>query len=109
MVWIGLIRSPINTGLIQQHQHQGIRRPGGFCQQDHQEMLANIQSVTQTLIQNTNNVKELIGSSEVGRRGLQEVVEDIKEIAKESEGLLEINEVGKHSQPNQPAFDERRH
>ncbi|MDR0629484.1 MAG: methyl-accepting chemotaxis protein [Treponema sp.] len=58
-----------------------------------EEMLANIQSVTQTLIQNTNNVKELIGSSEVGRRGLQEVVEDIKEIAKESEGLLEINEV----------------
>ncbi|MDR1971631.1 MAG: methyl-accepting chemotaxis protein [Treponema sp.] len=58
-----------------------------------EEMLANIQSVTQTLIKNSDNVKELIEASEVGRTGLQEVAADIQEIARESEGLLEINAV----------------
>ncbi len=58
-----------------------------------EEMLANIQSVTQTLIKNTDNVKELSSASEVGRNGLQEVAVDIQSIAKESEGLLEVNTV----------------
>jgi methyl-accepting chemotaxis protein len=58
-----------------------------------EEMLANIQSVTQTLVKNSANVKELINSSEAGRAGLQEVAEDIQKIARESEGLLEINSV----------------
>ncbi|MDR0583933.1 MAG: methyl-accepting chemotaxis protein, partial [Treponema sp.] len=58
-----------------------------------EEMLANIQSVTQTLVKNSGNVKELIDASEVGRSGLQEVAADIQEIARESEGLLEINAV----------------
>jgi methyl-accepting chemotaxis protein len=58
-----------------------------------EEMLANIQSVTSTLIKNTDNVRELMGASEVGRTGLQEVATDIQEIARESEGLLEINAV----------------
>ncbi|MDR1059318.1 MAG: methyl-accepting chemotaxis protein [Treponema sp.] len=58
-----------------------------------EEMLANIQSVSQTLIKNADNVKELIEASEVGRSGLQEVAADIQGIARESEGLLEINAV----------------
>ena len=58
-----------------------------------EQMVANIQSVTQTLIKNSTNVKELIESSEVGRNGLSEVAADIQEIARESEGLLEINAV----------------
>ncbi|MDR3342543.1 MAG: methyl-accepting chemotaxis protein, partial [Treponema sp.] len=58
-----------------------------------EEMLANIQSVTQTLVKNVDNVKKLADASEVGRSGLQEVSTDIQEIARESEGLLEINEV----------------
>jgi methyl-accepting chemotaxis protein len=58
-----------------------------------EEMLANIQSVTQTLIKNADNVKDLASASEVGRTGLQEVASDIQEIARESEGLLEINAV----------------
>jgi methyl-accepting chemotaxis protein len=58
-----------------------------------EEMLANIQSVTQTLIKNGDNVKNLSGASEVGRTGLREVATDIQEIARESEGLLEINAV----------------
>jgi methyl-accepting chemotaxis protein len=58
-----------------------------------EEMLANIQSVTQTLIKNAGNVKELIEASEVGKTGLQDVAADIREISRESEGLLEINAV----------------
>jgi len=58
-----------------------------------EEMVANIASVTDTLIKNGANVKTLTDSSEVGRNGLQEVSSDIQEIARESEGLLEINSV----------------
>jgi methyl-accepting chemotaxis protein len=58
-----------------------------------EEMIANIQSVTNTLNKNTESVKDLLESSEVGRTGLQEVATDIQEIARESEGLLEINAV----------------
>jgi methyl-accepting chemotaxis protein len=58
-----------------------------------EEMLANIDSVTRTLIKNGDNVKDLIDASEVGRTGLQDVASDIQTIARESEGLLEINAV----------------
>jgi methyl-accepting chemotaxis protein len=58
-----------------------------------EEMLANIQSVTQTLVKNSGNVRELIEAADVGRTGLQDVAADIQEIARESEGLLEINAV----------------
>jgi methyl-accepting chemotaxis protein len=58
-----------------------------------EEMVANISSVTNTLVSNATNVKTLQDSSEVGRGGLQEVATDIQEIARESEGLLEINSV----------------
>jgi len=57
------------------------------------QMVANIQAVTETLIKNSNNVKTLQDASEAGRSGLQEVSSDIHEIARESEGLLEINAV----------------
>jgi methyl-accepting chemotaxis protein len=58
-----------------------------------EEMLANIQSVTQTLFKNTDKVNELTDASGVGRGGLQTVALDVLEIARESEGLLEINSV----------------
>jgi methyl-accepting chemotaxis protein len=58
-----------------------------------EEMLANIKSVTQTLVRNAGNVKELYSASKAGRTGLSEVAEDIREISRESEGLLEINSV----------------
>jgi len=58
-----------------------------------EEMIANINSVTETLVSNADNVKTLQDASEVGRTGLQEVASDIQEIARESEGLLEINSV----------------
>ncbi|MDR0321570.1 MAG: methyl-accepting chemotaxis protein [Treponema sp.] len=58
-----------------------------------EQMVANIRSVTETLIKNGDNVKTLLGASEVGRTGLQDVSQDIQEIARESEGLLEINAV----------------
>jgi methyl-accepting chemotaxis protein len=56
-----------------------------------EQMLANINSVTQTLVKNARNVAELSRASEIGRMGLVRVAGDIKEIAQESEGLLEIN------------------
>jgi methyl-accepting chemotaxis protein len=58
-----------------------------------EEMIANINSVTGTLVSNADNVKTLQDASEIGRTGLQEVASDIQEIARESEGLLEINSV----------------
>jgi methyl-accepting chemotaxis protein len=58
-----------------------------------EQMLANIQSVTGTLIRNADNVSALAEASVVGHTSLQDVAADIKEIAKESEGLLEINAV----------------
>jgi methyl-accepting chemotaxis protein len=58
-----------------------------------EQLLANIESVTHTLVKNTGNVNQLMEASEVGRTGLQDVAADIQEIARESEGLLEINAV----------------
>jgi len=58
-----------------------------------EEMVANIGSVTNTLVNNTANVNTLKEASETGKSGLQEVATDIQEIARESEGLLEINAV----------------
>jgi methyl-accepting chemotaxis protein len=58
-----------------------------------EEMVANISSVTSTLVNNAANVQNLQEASEVGRGGLQGVAGDIQEIARESEGLLEINAV----------------
>jgi len=58
-----------------------------------EEMVANIQSVTNALTKNTEQVKELQSASEVGNSGINEVVADIRGIAAESESLLEINSV----------------
>ena len=58
-----------------------------------EQMVANIQSVTNTLKNNSKNVETLRDVSELGRNGLQEESVDIREIARESEGLLEINSV----------------
>jgi len=58
-----------------------------------EQMLTNIRSVTDTLIRNTNNINNLAESSDAGRVDLQKVSADIQEIARESEGLLQINSV----------------
>jgi methyl-accepting chemotaxis protein len=58
-----------------------------------EQMVANINSVTGTLVNNAANVSTLKEASEAGRTGLQGVASDIQEIARESEGLLEINSV----------------
>ena len=58
-----------------------------------EEMVANVQSVTNTLVKNNTNVQTLREASEIGHSGLSEVAADIREISRESEGLLEINSV----------------
>jgi len=75
-----------------EHQSSNITQASAAIEQ----MVANIQSVTDTLIKNAANVQTLIDASDVGHTGLQEVVTDIKEIARESQGMLEINSVMKN-------------
>jgi len=58
-----------------------------------EEMLANIASVTQTLAKNMSNVTELSSASEKGRTDLGEVSAKIRDVAKDSQGLLEISAV----------------
>jgi methyl-accepting chemotaxis protein len=58
-----------------------------------EEMIANVQSVSATVQKNIQGMQELAESADVGRAGLQEVSADLQEIARESEGLLEINGV----------------
>jgi methyl-accepting chemotaxis protein len=58
-----------------------------------EQMVANIRAVTDTLVKNEKNVQVLMNASGVGRNGLEKVTEDIREIARKSEGLLEINSV----------------
>jgi len=58
-----------------------------------EQMTANINSVTKTLIENSKNVKDLAEASEIGKTGLQTVAQEIDGIAKDSEGLLEINKL----------------
>jgi methyl-accepting chemotaxis protein len=81
-----------NIGELNKHietQSQSINQSSAAIEQ----MLANIASVTQTLVKNDDNVKNLAAASDTGRMGLQEVSADIREIARESEGLLEITAV----------------
>jgi len=58
-----------------------------------EQMIANTRSVNNTLSRNAQNVKELQEAAVVGQSGLNEVATDFKEIARESESLLEINSV----------------
>jgi len=58
-----------------------------------EEMTANIHSVTQTLAENGKNVSALTEASENGRTGLELVAQEIQGIARDSEGLLQINSV----------------
>ncbi|MDR2398278.1 MAG: methyl-accepting chemotaxis protein [Spirochaetaceae bacterium] len=58
-----------------------------------EDMLVRIRSIAETLSQNQGNVLSLAKASETGRQGLEQVVADIQEIERESQGLLEINAV----------------
>jgi len=58
-----------------------------------EEMMANIGSVTQTLFKNSENIKRLSASSEAGRSVLDTVTAAIKDVAKESDGLIEISQI----------------
>jgi methyl-accepting chemotaxis protein len=61
-----------------------------------EKMITEISSVNDALAVNSKSMTELLSSSEQGRSALQEVASDLKEIARESEGLLEINSVIKN-------------
>jgi len=76
-------------GVLVQEQTKNVAQASSAIE----EMVANTNSVTNTVISNANNVKILKEASEIGRNGLHEVSADIQEILKDSEGLLEINSV----------------
>jgi methyl-accepting chemotaxis protein len=57
------------------------------------EMADTIRAVTQTLEQNAANIESLEHSSNEGKADAQVVVEGVRSIAQESEGLKEINAV----------------
>ncbi|MCL1814449.1 MAG: methyl-accepting chemotaxis protein [Treponema sp.] len=61
-----------------------------------EEMLANISSITVSLGKNDRDLQDLQEASSEGNNSLQQVSADIQEIAKESEGLLQINAVMKN-------------
>jgi methyl-accepting chemotaxis protein len=58
-----------------------------------EQMFTNIRSVGDTLVKNQTSVRALTEASQAGKQDIEAVAGDIQEIAKESEGLLEINEV----------------
>jgi methyl-accepting chemotaxis protein len=58
-----------------------------------EQMTENIASVTQSLLQNERNVHNLQAAANQGHSALQQVSLDIREVTKESERLLEINQV----------------
>jgi len=58
-----------------------------------EQMIAHVISVGQTLQQNEKNMEILTAASEKGRSSLYGVSQDISEVAKASETLLEINSV----------------
>lgn len=58
-----------------------------------ENMLKNISLITQNLLKNSKNVEDLTSDSEQGREDLKTVAFKIREVAKESESLLEISSV----------------
>jgi len=85
---VGIIKENIeNLNKIIEKQTENVNMSSSAIE----EMTANIHSVTQTLIENSKNVTALTEASENGKTGLQLVAQEIKGIAHDSEGLLEIN------------------
>jgi methyl-accepting chemotaxis protein len=58
-----------------------------------EQVVANVNNVNKMLVSNSAHVQTLTAASAEGGGGLHEVSADIQEIARESEGLLEINAV----------------
>jgi methyl-accepting chemotaxis protein len=98
--------SVTQTNSTMEHVMSNINKLDGYVQNQSnnvaqassaiEQMVANVNSVTNTLVGNYANVQALKDASDVGRSGLQEVAADIQEIARDSEGLLEINAVMKN-------------
>jgi methyl-accepting chemotaxis protein len=87
---VGDIKQNIdNLNKMIEQQTESVNRSSSAIE----EMTANINSVTKTLVENSKNVTLLTEASENGKAGLQAVAQEIRGIAQDSEGLLEINSV----------------
>jgi len=90
---VGDIKENIdNLNKMIEEQTESVNRSSSAIE----EMTANINSVTRTLVENSKNVTMLTEASENGKSGVQTVAQEIQEIARDSEGLLEINAVMKN-------------
>ncbi|GAB1483504.1 hypothetical protein MASR2M78_23200 [Treponema sp.] len=81
-----------NIGKLNQHidqQSASVSESSAAIEQ----MLSNIASVTQNLVKNADNVEALSAASEKGHESLAIVSQKIHEIAKDSEGLIQISAV----------------
>ncbi len=58
-----------------------------------EEMMASIVNVTKTLEINAENIDKLSKSSKLGRINLNKIAKDIKTVAKDSQGLIDISKV----------------
>jgi methyl-accepting chemotaxis protein len=58
-----------------------------------EEMIVGIAAINKNLIKNKENIDGLFNASEQGHSALEQVSQDIRQVAKESERLLEINAV----------------
>jgi methyl-accepting chemotaxis protein len=58
-----------------------------------EEMMANIAAITLNLAKNSTNANELADASEQGRSDMGAVSEKLREVAKDSAGLIEISSV----------------
>jgi methyl-accepting chemotaxis protein len=58
-----------------------------------EEMIATMQSVTTSLEKNSRSMAELENASETGRGGMREVSDLVKEVADQSDGLVEASNV----------------
>ncbi len=56
-------------------------------------LIQNMDSATQTLIKNSENIKQLTSNSESGKAALDRITTAIQEVAEESRGLMEISNV----------------
>ncbi|MDR2149729.1 MAG: methyl-accepting chemotaxis protein [Spirochaetaceae bacterium] len=84
----------ISAGIFKLNEH--LEQQSSWVTQSSSAMeatLAQIETVTQTLIKNADGFNALSAASEDGRLSLQEVAVDIQEIISASQGLVKINGV----------------
>ncbi|MDR2193449.1 MAG: methyl-accepting chemotaxis protein [Treponema sp.] len=88
----GIVRSIGSLNESIEKQAESVSRSSSAIE----EMASHITAVSESLTLNEQNIEKLTASYEKGHKALRRVSEDIQEVAKKSERLLEINGVIEH-------------